>query len=158
MIKLIPLFEANDPAYLKWKRANVMYRGVSSGDTSKANTDFSGVMGAGLYLAHLSNKEMARKYGKVYFVVGGRPKNPVKVKNMNDWDMWAQNNLYLKHDEWDGKREFSKVTTIEKEVQNMGYDGVEIIGRELVNYKPGELKYFETEDDLKRYYFNEIDK
>ena len=40
--------------------------------------------GQGLYTAALSNRELARKYGKVYFVVGSIPKHP---KVVNDWNM-----------------------------------------------------------------------
>jgi len=152
MIKLIPLFEAGDP-YLKWKRANVTYRGVA-GDIDKPNSDMSGMMGCGLYTAHLSNKAMARQYGKVYFVYGARPKKPLVVNSINDWEMWEQRNLYnVEGKEWTGKRDFEKYTTIEKEVQKLGYDGVEIKGREMVNYEPGSnVKYFETEYQLKQFY------
>ena len=65
--------------YKKWKRKNVTLRGVSN-----TPGEYNGVgsisLGDGLYTAHLGNKEMARKYGKVYFVVNGRPKNPIVFK------------------------------------------------------------------------------
>lgn len=35
---------------------------------------------------------------------------------------------------------------------NLGYDGLIIKGREMVNYKPHDIKYFETESELFSFY------
>lgn len=39
---------------------------------------------------------------------------------------------------------------------DLGYDGLVIKGREMVNYKPKDVLYFENEDQLKKYYENNI--
>ena len=41
---------------------------------------------------------------------------------------------------------------MEDEMLNWGYDGLIIKGREMVNYKPKDIKYFKTENELQRYY------
>jgi tRNA nucleotidyltransferase/poly(A) polymerase len=135
--------------YKKWKRKNVTIRGIS-----KAPGEYNGVgsitLGDGFYTAHLGNKDMARKYGTVYFVVNGRPKNPLVFNNTNESEIWLQRNLYFKN--FKDMRDFNKHTTIEDEVQKMGYDGIEIKGREMVNYKPENVLYFKTENELMDYY------
>lgn len=50
------------------------------------------------------------------------------------------------------RRMFDKVTTIENEVTKLGYDGIIIKGREMVNYKPEDVHYFKTETELKDFY------
>ena len=51
------------------------------------------------------------------------------------------------------KRDFNKYTTIEKEMMNLGYDGIIIKGREYVNFSPPEnVNYFKTEEELINYY------
>jgi len=48
---------------------------------------------------------------------------------------------------------FEENTTIEDEMQKLGYDGLVIKGREMVNYNPpDDVKYFETERQLMMYY------
>ena len=37
-----------------------------------------------------------------------------------------------------------------------GYDGLIIKGRELVNYKPEDIQYFKSEDELKEYFENKV--
>ena len=49
-------------------------------------------------------------------------------------------------------RYFEDNTSIEKEMLDLGYDGLVIKGREMVNYKPKDILYFENEDQLKMYY------
>jgi len=41
---------------------------------------------------------------------------------------------------------------------NLGYDGFIIKGREIVNYKPKDIIYFKTEDQLIRYFEQVIKK
>jgi hypothetical protein len=41
---------------------------------------------------------------------------------------------------------------MENEMLNLGYDGLIIKGREMINYSPEDIKYFKTENELKNYY------
>lgn len=41
---------------------------------------------------------------------------------------------------------------MEIEMMKLGYDGLIIKGREMVNYKPDDIKYFKTENKLERYH------
>lgn len=146
--------------YKKWKRNNVTIRGIKeSGQENKAGA----ILGKGLYTAFLSNKELARQYGKIYFVVGAIPENPVVFNDLNQWEIWFQNNLVFpisksKGREFPDIRDFNSITTIEDELQKMGYDGVVIKGREIVNYNPENIKYFSTEDELHDYWNDFIKK
>lgn len=138
-----------DQDYKKWKRKNVTLRGMKEiGEENNAGA----MLGRGLYTAHLSNKALSKEYGTVHFAVNARPKNPLKINTLNEWQIWFQNLAYRTLG-FRNLTEFNKATTIEVEVQKLGYDGIEIIGREIVNFKPGDdVKYFRTEDELKDYY------
>ena len=59
------------------KRDNVTVRGIK--EIGKHNGVF-GSYGEGLYTAPLSNAKYARGYGKLYFVVGAKPKHPFKAQ------------------------------------------------------------------------------
>lgn len=153
MIHLNLFEEFSQPAYLKWKRKNVSLRGLK--DTVSADNGGQGaILGKGLYTAALANKTLAKQYGTVKFVTGARPKKPLVFDNLNKWEIWLQR-LMLKWgaDVYD-PRKFHAETSIEKEVQKLGYDGVEIKGREYVNYTPNEkeIRYFSTEQQLKNWY------
>src|SRR5580693_5357571 len=139
--------EALDKNYLKWKRENVSFRGIREENEENGG---SAILGAGLFTAALSNKAMAKEYGTVKFVVNARPKNPIRFKSMNAWEIWFYNTLVFHYSKALGKtipdkRDFNANTTIEAEIQKLGYDGVEIIGREYVNYKPENVVYFKDE-------------
>lgn len=41
---------------------------------------------------------------------------------------------------------------------NLGYDGLVIKGREMVNYTPENIKYFRTEYELEQYYYSLINE
>jgi hypothetical protein len=41
---------------------------------------------------------------------------------------------------------------MDKEMLNLGYDGLIIKGREMVNYNPINIKYFKTENQLLNYF------
>ena len=147
--------EARSSDYLAWKRKNVTIRGVKeAGEENNAGA----MLGRGLYTAFLSNKELARQYGKVYFVLGAMPKNPKVFNTLNEWEIWFYNTLVYKYSKEKGskypdKRDFTANTTIEDEMQKLGYDGIVIKGREMVNFKPEDnIKYFSTEDQLENYY------
>ena len=140
--------------YKKWKRKNVTLRGVSDG-VGNANGG-SSRFGAGLYTAALGNREMAKGYGTVYFVVNARPKNPIKFKDANHAEIWIQNRIVFKN--YKDLREFNKNTTIEAEMLKLGYDGLEVIGREIVNYTPENVLYFSNERQLMMYYEDNIEK
>jgi len=47
---------------------------------------------------------------------------------------------------------FEENTTMEDEMLILGYDGLIIKGREMVNYSPENIKYFKTENQLHHYY------
>lgn len=150
-MRLTTIKEAIDADYSKWKRANVSMRGMK--DKGKPNSTASGIMGRGLYTTPLSNKAMAKGYGDVHFVVNAIPKKPLVVNSVNDWEIWSQR-LMMKvvGGEFPDAREFEKKTNFETELQKLGYDGVIIKGREMVNYAPKDIKYFDSEESLKAYY------
>jgi hypothetical protein len=139
--------------FLKWKRQNVTIRGVRElGSENNAGAQF----GDGLYTAFLSNRDMARKYGDVYFVVNAKPKTPKVVNNTNDAEIFFQNIVNkwckergLKYD----PRAFHEETDYKTEMLKMGYDGLVIKGREMVNYNPPDnVLYFKNEWELEDYY------
>lgn len=140
-------------AYKKWKRKNVTIRGMSQGIGNKNGGGAR--FGSGLYTASLANKQMAKGYGDVYFVVNGRPKNPVKFKDANQAEIWLSNNIT--HKNYKNIRDFSKNTTIEAEMLKLGYDGLEVIGREIVNYNPENVLYFSNERQLIGYYEDNVE-
>jgi len=147
----------NRAEYLKWKRQNVTLRGMQ--EVGKENNGMAS-FGQGLYTAALGNREMVRKYGKVYFVVGGIPKHPKIVNTWNDAEIFMQE--VVKHygkeigieNYFDAKRDFDAKTNVSEEMLKLGYDGLVIKGREMVNYTPDndKIKYFENENQLIQYY------
>jgi hypothetical protein len=148
--------ESSDSDYLKWKRNNVTIRGMS--ETADENGNGSGAMlGLGLYTAFLSNRALAKQYGKVHFVVGGIPSNPIVFNTLNEWEIWLQKlriNYCIKNNLEVRQSEFTANTTIEKEVMALGYNGIIIKGREMVHFTPEDVRYFENEDQLKNYYYS----
>lgn len=143
--------EFNKADYLKWKKANVTYRGMK--DSSIPNADageFHGeTLGKGLYSAPLSNKAMAKGYGDLYFALNAKPTKPLVFNTLNEWEIWFYNTVIKK---FGNRREFNANSTIEKEILNLGYNGVIIKGREMVNYEPEDVKYFRHENGLIDYY------
>jgi hypothetical protein len=138
----------------KWKRRNVTYRGMKSiGEYNKVY----GSWGNGLYSVPLSNKAMAKQYGNVYFVVGGIPNNPMIVQSVNSAEIVRQNLIIDFNKNNNVKNDFDiaffeEHTSMDKELIKKGYDGFIIKGREIVNYKPTNVKYFETKEQLLEYY------
>jgi hypothetical protein len=151
------IYNLNRSEYLKWKRQNVTIRGIR--ELGKEN-DGMASFGQGLYTAALGNRELARKYGNVYFVVGAIPKHPKVVNTWNDAEIFTQKVVinYGKergiNDYFDAKRDFDSNTNIKDEMLRLGYDGLVIKGREMVNYTPNEdqIRYFENENQLIQYY------
>ena len=142
----------NVEEYSKWKRKNVTLRGVK--ELGKSNEVY-GSFGNGLYTVPLSNKTMAKQYGDVYFVVNAIPKKPKIVDSLNNAELLRQKlvNDFCKINGVDySVKYFNDNTTMEKEMLNIGYDGLIIKGREMVNYSPKDIKYFKTENELQRYY------
>lgn len=147
----------NRAEYLKWKRQNVTIRGMQ--ELGKENNGMAS-FGQGLYTAALGNRELAKKYGKVYFVVGATPKHPKFVNSWNDAEIFLQQVVaqYGKkngiNDYFDAKRDFDTKTNVREEMLKLGYDGLVIRGREMVNYTPDEnkIRYFENENQLIQYY------
>lgn len=148
--------EYNHKDYLRWKRKNVSLRGIREEGTTENGG--MAMLGQGLYTAALSNKALAKQYGKVYFVVNARPKNPIKFNTLNDWEIWEYNTLIynycIEHGVEPDRRKFDEMTSSRKEILKMGYDGVEIKGREMVNYTPNEddIRYYTDEEQVKSYY------
>ncbi len=145
-------FNENVEEYSKWKRNNVTLRGVK--ELGKPNEVY-GSFGNGLYTVPLSNKAMARQYGDVYFVVNAIPKTPKIVDSLNNAELLRQEliNDFCKKNGVDySVKYFNDNTTMENEMLNIGYDGLIIKGREMVNYLPKDVKYFKTENELQRYY------
>ena len=143
--------------YLRWKRKNVTLRGIK--ELGKHNEVY-GSFGKGLYTVPLSNKAMAKTYGDVYFLVNAIPKKPYVVQGINAAEMLRQG-LVDKFCKKNGKdydpRYFDANTTMEKEMQDNGYDGLIIKGREMVNYNPPEdVLYFENERQLENYYNSRV--
>ena len=132
------------------------------GGIKKAGTEENGgsaMLGQGLYTAYLSNKSMAKGYGTVYFVVGAKAKHPKLFKTLNDFEIWFYNTLVFNYSKAKGKeypdrKDFDNETSISEELQKMGYDGIAIVGREMVNFKPNpdEIRYFSNENQLMQYY------
>jgi hypothetical protein len=147
------LNEEQDREYLAWKRNNVTLRGMK--EIGMENGVY-GSFGKGLYSVPLSNKAMAKQYGELYYLVNAKPKNPKIVSGLNEAEIWVQN-LIFKFCKKNGierydKRFFEANTSIEKEMLDLGYDGLIIRGREMVNYIPDDVKYFQTENHLYDYY------
>lgn len=140
--------------YLKWKRNNVTLRGMK--DRYAPDNGNVGRFGPGLYTAALSNMKMAREYGEVRYLLNARPKKPKIVKNTNQAEMFIQNiiNRYCQDNGHQyNPTFFYENTTIQQEVMKLGYDGIIISGREMVNYDPpSNIKYFDTERQLYMYY------
>jgi hypothetical protein len=138
--------------YSKWKRKNVTLRGIK--ELGKPNEVY-GSFGKGLYTVPLSNKSMARQYGDIYFIVNAIPKNPKVVQNLNDAEILRYKLIdkYCKENNVNYSLSFfENNTSMENEMIKLGYDGLIIKGREMVNYKPNDIKYFRTENELQRYY------
>ena len=150
--------EYNHAKYLKWKRENVTFRGVKQ---LGRDNEVWGSFGRGLYTVPLSNKAMAKTYGTLYFVVNAKPKNPKVVQDRNTAEILMQTlvtNYCDKHGVERSTKFFEENTTIEDEMQKLGYDGLVIKGREMVNYTPPDnVKYFQTESQLMNYYRDFID-
>jgi hypothetical protein len=145
----------DDLQYKKWKRDNVTYRGISNMGDDGEPVDNNGMAkyGVGLYSVPASNKSMARGYGKLYYVVNGKPTRPKIFRNTNEAEIFIQR---LSKDYGYDAREFDKHTTIPIEMGKIGYNGLIITGREMVNYKPENLQFFRTEDDLYNYYYYNV--
>lgn len=142
----------NTNEYSKWKKQNVTLRGIK--EFGKANEVY-GSFGKGLYTVPLSNRAMAKQYGDVYFVVNAIPKNPKVVNGLNSAELVRQRliNEFCKKNQKDYDVSFfEQNTTMEDEMLMLGYDGLIIKGREIVNYVPKDVKYFKTEDELRHYY------
>ncbi len=157
LIKNLLLEEFSQKDYLKWKRKNVTLRGMQ--ELGNENGGMA-MLGQGLYTAFLGNKVMAKKYGTVYFVVNAIPKNPKVFNTLNDWEIWFQNTIVLPISKSLGKNypDGRDVNDIRDAVMKLGYDGIVIRGREMVNYTPPDnIMYFRNERQLMDYYERTID-
>lgn len=147
-----PSVVSEQSSYQLWKRKNVTLRGMKErGQENKVYGSF----GKGLYTVPLSNREMAKQYGDVYFVVNGIPKNPKIVNTLNDAELLRQNLIIefcAKHNKDYDRGFFEDNTDMSIEMMKNGFDGLIIKGREMVNYNPQNVLYFKTENELKNYY------
>jgi len=138
--------------YSVWKRKNVTIRGIK--EFGKDN-EVHGSFGKGLYTVPLSNKSMAKQYGRIYFVVNAIPKSAKIVDSLNNAELWRQkliNDYCVRNNQEYSVKFFESNTSIEKEMTDIGYDGLIIKGREMVNYNPENVKYFDNEIELQAYY------
>lgn len=140
--------------YLAWKRKNVSLRGIRE----EGRTENGGMarFGAGLYTAALSNRRMAREYGTVYYVVNAVPKNPIVFNDANEAEIWIGNTLmpmYIGKSRFPDSRKFYEMTTLEDAIMKLGYDGLMIKGREMVNYDPpDDVRYYKDEYQVESYW------
>lgn len=157
MRTLVESYDPEHARYLSWKRKNVTIRGVSElGSENKRGA----MLGNGLYTAFLSNRALAKEYGKIYFVVGAIPKKPKVFNDLNQWEIWYQYNLLLPVSREQGldypsaRVYYESGHSIEDDMLKLGYDGIVIRGREMVNFKPDteNILYFDNEHSLKQYY------
>ncbi len=149
---LMNIQENADHGYSLWKRRNVTLRGIKS---LGSDNEVYGSFGKGLYTVPLGNKSMAKTYGSLYFVVNAVPKHPKVVDSLNNAELLRQKlvNDYCKQNGMDyNLRYFEKNTSMEAEMLKLGYDGLIIKGREMVNYKPENVQYYENENQLYHYY------
>lgn len=147
--------EALPSEYKKWKRKNVTIRGIKEMDQEN---NAGAMLGRGLYTAALSNQQLAKQYGKVSFVLNAIPENPLIFNDLNRWEIWSQRNLFTIDGKYVGSTGFSGLgKTIEDEITKMGYDGIIIKGREMVNFNPPEnVMYFSNETQLLNYWYDFI--
>ncbi len=149
-------YQFDNKEYLKWKRKNVTIRGMS--EIGKYNGNNANTMGEGLYTAPLSNKQIAKEYGDIYFVLGAIPKKPLIVDTLLEWENYLYYKLiYPKLGRKSNRKEFDEITTIKEEMVNKGYDGVIIKGREMVKYNPDpeNILFFQNERQLEQYFINQ---
>ena len=144
--------DVKSPNYLKWKRSNVTIRGIK--EYGNENNVY-GSFGKGLYTVPLSNLSMAKQYGVPYFVVNAIPKSPKILDGLNSAEMLRQKLVKLfcdKNNKDYSMTFFEENTSMEIEMIELGYDGLIIKGREMVNYTPKDIKYFKNEYELINYY------
>jgi len=153
MIKFKDIILESTSDFKNWKRKNVTLRGIKN---LGSDNQVYGSIGNGLYTVPLSNKSMAKQYGDVYFVVNAIPKNPKIFDGLNSWEIYRhklkQDALGLDSSVMDVRNFEAKGFTIEDEMMKKGYDGVIIKGREMVHYKPKDIKYFKTDYELEQYF------
>jgi hypothetical protein len=142
--------------YLNWKRKNITLRGVSNSTDENGYNGAGAAFGDGLYTAFLSNKRLAKGYGKVYYVLNAIPKHPKIVDGWNHAEIFTQNvvNNWCKKNGLSYKpHEFYSKTNLKDEMLSLGYDGLIIKGREMVNYTPPDnIVYFSNDDELYSYF------
>ena len=111
------------------------------------------MLGRGLYSAFLSNRDLAKQYGDVVFVLGGYPDHPLVFGGLNEWEIWSQR-LKIKFSKEGGHdyRDYSKYRDLTEDIMALGYDGVVIKGREMVNYVPKNVMFFDNEFELEKFY------
>ncbi len=98
---------------------------------------------------------MARQYGDVYFLVNAIPKKPKVVSSLNIAEIFlyeVKKNFCEEHNQEYSTSFFNQHTDIRTEMLKLGYDGLIVKGREMVNYAPKDVIYFQTEKQLIEYY------
>ena len=136
--------------YLKWRRKNITMRGMKDFYADNNGHILETLLGDGLYTVPVSNKKFAKTYGDLYYVYNAIPKNPLIMRTLMDWQDWWYYKLVKPF--YSNKNEFYKNTNIKDEMIKLGYDGVIIPGREMVNYKPENVLYFNNENSVIDYY------
>lgn len=145
--------------YLAWKRKNVSFRGLSGESEENGG---GARFGTGLYTAALSNKKMSKEYGTVYYVINAIPKNPIVFNDTNQAEIWIGNTLipmYTGKGKYPDTRKFYEITTLRDAIMKLGYDGLVIKGREMVNYDPPhDVSYFRDESQVISYWKTTVKK
>lgn len=141
-------------AYSDFVRKHVTYRGMTGDPYADHENGQGAMLGRGLYTT--KDKSMARKYGTLWYVVNAIPSNPKIFQDLNQWETWFYNHLVFPYSKAKGldypdKRDFIANTTIEAELQKLGYDGIVIKGREMVHFNPKDVLYFPNERQLAQY-------
>jgi len=124
-----------------WKRKNVVYRGY--GDIYKLENGGMGKYGSGLYTT--PSKKFAKQYGTVRMLVNAKPLNPKVIRSTNEAEIFIYEKIYSKcivNGKPSSKEFYENGNTIASEMIAMGFDGLEIKGREMVNYSPNEANIF----------------
>lgn len=148
---------ASDTQFKTWKLKNVTLRGIKSAGGERNHS--YGSFGKGLYTVPLSNISMAKQYGDIYFVVNARPKKPKIANTLNDAELVRQGliDTFCKNNNVEYSRTYFETnTTMESEMLKLGYDGLIIKGREMVNYTPTDVKIFKTASELYTYFETEV--
>jgi hypothetical protein len=102
---------------------------------------------------------MIKDYPIIMYVINAIPKKAKIVNTTGNAEMFLQNviNNWCKDNNIEyNANYFSKKTSVKEQMLKLGYDGLIIKGREYVNYTPEDIKYFNNELALLKYFNRKI--